>query len=224
MSKNIFITGTGTDVGKTYVSALLVKYLKNSGYKSGYYKAAVSGNEKINGILTAGDALFVKNTAGLKQDANDMVSYIYEEPLSPHLASIRENRPVELNKIKADFERICVQNDFVTMEGSGGIICPIRYDGKIIMLEDIIKMLNLSAIIVSNAKLGSINSAGLTVSYLKNKGINIKGIIINDFDKNSFMEQDNIKMIEDLTQVKILSLVERGQKCIDIENIEDLYE
>lgn len=224
MSKNIFITGTGTDIGKTYISALLVKYLKDSGYKSGYYKAAVSGNERINGELVAGDALFVKNIAGLSQDINDMVSYIYEEPLSPHLAAKRENKQVELNKIKHDFEKISSENDFVTMEGSGGILCPIRYDSEKIMLEDIIKMLNLSVIILSNAKLGSINAAGLTVSYLRNKNIHIKGIILNDYNPNDFMEQDNKKMIEEITQTKILATVEHGQTEVEFKGIEELYE
>ena len=224
MSKNIFITGTGTDIGKTYVSALIVKYLKDLGFKSGYYKAAVSGNDEINGELTAGDALFVKNTAKLDKKANEMVSYIYKEALSPHLASEREKRPVELNKVKEDFEKICSENDFVTMEGSGGIICPIRYDSKKIMLEDIIKMLNLSVIIVSNAKLGSINAAVLTVSYLKGKNIPIRGIILNNFNPNDFMEQDNKKMIEEITQTKILATVEQGQTNVRFEGIERLYE
>ncbi len=224
MSRNIFITGTGTDIGKTYISALLVKYLKDIGFRSGYYKAAVSGNKRINGELIAEDALFVKNLAGLTQEANEMVSYIYEEPLSPHLASEREHRFVELNKIKNDYEKICAQNDFVTMEGSGGIICPIRYNNEKIMLEDIIKMLNLSVIIVSNAKLGSINSAALTVSYLREKRIPIKGIILNCFDPYDFMEQDNRKMIEEITQTKIIAAVEHGQTNMKFEGIERLYE
>lgn len=225
MSKNIFITGTGTDVGKTYISALLVKLLKEKGYKSLYYKAAVSGNDRINGKLVAGDSKFVCDTSDLPENPNDLVSYIFEEPLSPHLAARREKCIINIDKIKNDFNNVCGNADFVTVEGSGGILCPIYFENNSkIWLEDIIRELNLSVIIVSNAKLGSINSAGLSVSYLKNKGINIKGIIFNDFEKNSFMEQDNIKMIEDLTQVKILSVVERGQKNIDIENIEDLYE
>ena len=103
MSKNIFITGIGTDVGKTYISALIVKYLKDLGYKSSYYKAAVSGNEKEKGRLIAGDAKFVCETANLNEDPNELVSYIYEEAISPHLAAMRENNPPKMEKIKEDF-------------------------------------------------------------------------------------------------------------------------
>ncbi len=224
MSKSIFITGIGTDVGKTYVTALIVKYLKDLGYNSGYYKAAVSGNERVNGELVAGDAKYVKEIANLSDNANEMVSYIYEEAISPHLAAIMENKPVEIEKIKEDFKKVCSKNDFVTVEGSGGILCPIRYDNKKVWLEDIIKELNLSTIIVANAKLGSINATGLTVSYLKSKNIPIKGIILNNFDENDFMEKDNKKMIEELTGVKILACVKDNAKTIEIKGLENLYE
>ncbi len=225
MSKNIFITGTGTDVGKTYISALIVKLLKDKGYKSLYYKAAVSGNDKVNEQLISGDSKFVCDFAELNVNPNDLVSYIFEEPISPHLAARRKNCEIEMSKIKKDFNEISSIADFVTVEGSGGILCPIYYEkNSKILLEDIIKAFNLSVIIVSNAKLGSINSTVLTVSYLKQKNIKIKGIIINDFDDKSFMEQDNLKMIEELTQIKILAKVGQNQRNIEIENIEDLYE
>ena len=98
MSKNLFITGTGTDVGKTYVSALLVKLLKEKGYKSLYYKAAVSGNERINGQLISGDSKFVCDTAKISDNPNDFVSYIFEEPISPHLAARRERTEINIEK------------------------------------------------------------------------------------------------------------------------------
>ena len=224
MSKKIFITGTGTDVGKTYISALLVKYLKSLGYKSGYYKAAVSGNDEINGVLTAGDAKYVKEIAALCETPNEMVSYVYKEPVSPHLAAIKENNPIDMNKIKNDFNTICNKYDFVTVEGSGGIVCPIRYDNKKILLEDIIKELNLSVIIVTNAKLGSINSAVLTTEYLKSRNISIKGIILNNFNENDFMEADNKKMIEDLCQIPVLACVKYNDTDIKAEGLECLYE
>ena len=73
MSKALFVTGTGTDVGKTYVTALLVKKLQETGKTNAYYKAAMSGNEQDpDGALLPGDALFVKNTAGLSQPADTM--------------------------------------------------------------------------------------------------------------------------------------------------------
>ncbi len=224
MSKNIFITGTGTDIGKTYISALLVKYLKTMGFKSGYYKAAASGNKKIKGKLVALDAKFIKEFAGINEDINNMVSYVYEDAVSPHLAAVREKIPIEMHQLKSDFKKICKEYDYVTVEGSGGIICPLRNDNKQIWLEDVIKEFNLSAIIVTDAKLGSINAAGLTASYMREKGIPIKGIIINNYNENDLMEADNKNMIEKLCKTKILACVKHNEKFLKIKGLEDLYE
>ena len=79
MSRNIFITGTGTDVGKTYVTGLIVKKLKESGADAAYYKAAMSGNERRpDGSLIPGDALQVKTMSGIRQPLEEMCPYVYE--------------------------------------------------------------------------------------------------------------------------------------------------
>ena len=96
------------------------------------------------------------------------------------------------------------------MEGSGGIVCPIRYEGKDhennIMLEDIIKYLGLDVILIADAGLGTINSIVTTVEYLKNRNIQVCGIIMNNY-KDELMENDNIKMVEDLCNVLVIAKV-----------------
>lgn len=128
MGKGIFITATGTDVGKTYVTGLLVKKLREAGLNAGYYKAALSGAEITPEGLLPGDADFVRRMAGLDVKPQELVSYIYEEAVSPHLAALREGNPVELAKISEDYAKSLEKYEYVTMEGSGGIICPIRWD------------------------------------------------------------------------------------------------
>lgn len=216
MGKGLFITATGTDVGKTYVTALLVKKLRDAELNAGYYKAALSGAEVVDGRLVPGDAAYVARVANLPEQPENLVSYIYEEAVSPHLAAQREGNPVELKKIKADYAASAAKYDYVTMEGSGGIICPIRWDKKWIMLEDIIKTLNLGVLVVSTAALGSINACVLTVFYLKQQGIPIRGIILNNYDDSDFMQQDNKKMIETLCGVSVLACIAPGAKDIGI--------
>ena len=97
MSKGIFITGTGTDVGKTYTTALLLKKMRET-VNAGYYKAALSGAEIIDGKRMAGDAYRVCKTAGIDGNPNDYVSYIYDEAVSPHLAARNEGNPRNMNK------------------------------------------------------------------------------------------------------------------------------
>lgn len=83
MGKGLFITATGTDVGKTYVTALIVKKLKEAGYHAGYYKAALSGAE----CIADSDAGYVKKVSGITQEDDTLISYLYKEAVSPHLAS-----------------------------------------------------------------------------------------------------------------------------------------
>ncbi|MGM9534948.1 MAG: ATP-dependent dethiobiotin synthetase BioD, partial [Intestinibacter sp.] len=97
MSKKIFITGTGTDVGKTYVTGLILKKLNENGLNPAYYKAAMSGNERdLEGRLIPGDAVNVKEISKIEQPLDEMCPYVYENAVSPHLASRIEGNHVKL--------------------------------------------------------------------------------------------------------------------------------
>lgn len=211
--KGYFVTATGTDVGKTFVTALLVKKWRDSGIDAGYYKAALSGAEFKNNKWIAGDADYVKHIANLSDTQEELVSYVYKEAVSPHLAARKEGNPVELAQVKADFVAATQRHEFVFVEGSGGIICPIRYDeSKKIFLADIMKELNLPLLIVTTAALGSINACVLTVEYARSHGLNVHGIIINRYgiSGNTQMENDNILMMQELTGLPILATIKEG--------------
>lgn len=225
MSKSLFITATGTDIGKTYVTGLLVKKLRDAGLNAGYYKAALSGAEATTAGLLPGDADFVVRMAGLTERPEQLVSYIYRTAVSPHLAAQLEGNPVEMSRIKADFQQALSRYDYVTMEGSGGIICPIRWDEQKLMLEDIIRQLGLGTLIIANAALGSINACVLTTFYLQQKNIPVRGIILNNFDAGDTMQQDNKKMIEALSGVPVIGCVACGaaELDIDIQLLQSLY-
>lgn len=219
MGKGLFITAIGTDVGKTYVTGLLVKRLRDAKVNAGYYKAALSGAERQpDGSLLPGDAAFVAKLAGISETPQSLVSYIYEEAVSPHLAALREGNPVEMAKIEADYQAALQKYDYLTMEGSGGIICPIRWDEtQHILLEDIIKKLGLGVLVISNAVLGSINNCVLTIAYLRQKEIPVRGIILNNYDTDDFMQVDNKHMMEELTGVTVLACVPSNASEIDID-------
>lgn len=213
MAKGIFITGTGTDVGKTYVTALLVKRLKETGVNVAYYKAAVSGNRRGKQGLVPGDAVYVKQISAISQSIDTMVPYIYEEALSPHLAARREGSPVDLSVVLQGYDSLCQKYDFVVMEGSGGILCPLRLDEKQeIWLEDVIKALNLPCLVVADSGLGTINATLLTLEYLSSKHIMTKGVILNHFHPENEMEQDNRRMIERKGKVPVVACVPEGAR------------
>lgn len=212
MSKGLFMTGTGTEVGKTYVSALLVRSMLETGYSCGYYKAAASGASN----LEESDAGFVKRFAKLSQAENTLLSYRYQNPVSPHLAAQWEGNPVCMETVKRDYAAVCQEHPFVVVEGSGGIVCPLRWDEtEHLLLEDIVTELALLTLVVADAGLGTINASVLTVHYLKSRNIPVKGILLNHFT-GSALQVDNAKMIEELTGVPILAFVNENDERLSL--------
>ena len=225
MSKGLFITGTGTDLGKTYIAGLIVKKLADAKQSAAYYKAAMSGNDRrADGSLIPGDALFVQKTAGISQPLEEMCPY--EHAYSPHLASRIEGHQVQMDVVKAGYYKVCSAYDFVTMEGSGGILCPICFDEAKIQLEDVIRELHLPSILIADAGLGTINSVVLTVEYMKAKNLPVKGIIYNHYHGNDVMEDDNIFMCEYMTGLPTLAKVKDGdtELAMDVQDLMALYE
>ncbi|ADG71836.1 dethiobiotin synthase [Brachyspira murdochii] len=222
MAKVLFITATGTDIGKTYVSALICKQMKEEGFDIGYYKAALSGSNDI----TDSDAWYVKERANLTDSYEEMVSYTYKHAYSPHLAAQIEGNPPDMKVIKKAYKNISKNHEYMIVEGSGGIICPIRYDDdKKIFLEDIIKELDLPCLIVADAGLGTINSAVLTIEYMKSKKIKIKGIILNRFEEANVMHEDNKEMIEKITNIKTVGIIDSVNNMeLKADNIHSLFE
>lgn len=212
MSKGIFLTGTGTDVGKTYVSALLIKAMLGTGHNCGYYKAAASGA----GSIADSDGGCVSRAAGIAQEEDSLQSYLYKTPVSPHLAARMEGNPLTLEKVAADYEKVCCQYDYVVTEGSGGIICPLRWDDEAcILLEDIVKMLSLPALVIALSGLGTINATALTVHYLKTRQIPVFGVVMNRYTGDE-MQADNVGMIEAITGVPVIAKVRDGAAALDI--------
>ena len=210
MGKALFVTGTGTDIGKTYVTGLIVKCLRDAGFAAGYYKAALSGAEvTADGTLLPGDALHVARVAEL--DAADVtVSYVYRDAVSPHLAAQIEHRPMDFAKVEQDYRRAKERTDYLTVEGSGGIICPLRWDGdEHVVLDDLAVRLGLSALVVADAGLGTINAAVLTAEHLYARGIPLRGFIFNNW-QGGLMQEDNVRMVEEITGARVLACVPHG--------------
>ena len=211
MSGGVFVTATGTDVGKTYISARIVRYLRERGVNAGYFKAALSGAEVRDGRLVPGDAAYVCREGGLDCNPASLVSYAYRTAVSPHLAARMEGRPLEWERVEADFRRAAGRYDFVVAEGSGGIVCPLRYEPgrpeKTVMLADVIRMTGFPLLIVADGGLGTINHTVLTASYARSAGLFVRGIILNRYEKEDEMHKDNKAMIETLTGLPVLACV-----------------
>ncbi|MEQ8155313.1 MAG: dethiobiotin synthase [Clostridiaceae bacterium] len=204
MTKGIFIVGTDTDVGKTVITAGLMHVLRSNGYNAVYFKAALSGALEEGDGLIPGDAKLVSEVSKLKEEYCNITPYVYRMAVSPHLAAKLENNPLNLDLVREKYSWLKNKYDYIIAEGSGGIVCPLIDDERgVYTLENLIKDLNMDAIVVSRAGLGTINHTVLTVKYMENMKINIRGIIINNYE-DGLLHDDNINMIEKLTGVPVI--------------------
>jgi dethiobiotin synthetase len=198
MNNSIFITGTDTNIGKTFVSIGLCLALENKGLKVGYFKPFQSGVK--NGLAP--------DIEELKKYSNYIktkYSYLFKGDVSPHLASILDNIEVDINKVKKDLEEFKKENDFVVIEGAGGLYCPAIKEK---LFSNIIKDLNQEIVIVTTPDLGRINHTLMTIDCAKQSGIKIKGVIINLMPENKTLSQENfIKELKMFTDIKILGVI-----------------
>lgn len=221
MIKSLFVTATGTDVGKTYVSALLVKKMKEYGFNCGYYKPVLSGAiVDADGHTIPGDCKYVVDTANLSINPMDCLSYCFSEAVSPHLAAKRIGETISKTKIFEDYDKLKQSYNYMVIEGAGGITCPLcdaPQRSEMFLLSDLIRNMDKDVIVVADGGLGTINSVVTTVEFIRLSGITIKGIILNNFDKNNFMHRDNLFMIEKMTDVNVIATVAKGENDINID-------
>ncbi|MGG7074459.1 dethiobiotin synthase [Campylobacter sp. 9BO] len=229
MSKNLFILGTGTDVGKTYASALIVKKFLQNGINALYYKPVSSGNLPLaNGTLKHCDIEFVRQISGLEILADELSSYAYENAYSPHLAARIEGSPAQISKIKDKFNHLQKSCEYLLIEGAGGAVTPLNFsqDGsENLMLLDLVKQLCPSVLLVACARLGGINAAVLTCEYLRNNGVAIQGIILNHFNEQDPICVDNYKMIEILCKTSVVDTISSSQIGLNlsIDKLKSLF-
>ncbi|MFH1612447.1 MAG: adenosylmethionine--8-amino-7-oxononanoate transaminase [bacterium] len=222
MVKGIFITGTDTNVGKTIITAGLANAFRKKGIDIGVMKPIQTGK-------TLSDTLFLKKLACVN-DCNSLITpYHFSFPLSPLVASQKEKKIIKIDKIKKAYQKLSSKHDLVLVEGIGGLLVPIKKDYLVI---DLIKELNLPVIIVARAELGTINHTLLTVKQAEMEGINLIGIIINNFSqkKPGICEKTNPEIISKFTHLPILGKVpyfdlnkkdwvEKFTKYVNIEKI-----
>lgn len=209
-----FITGVGTDVGKTYISALLYKELKK--YKDvGYYKPIQSGCFYKNGKLIAPDLKFLAEFTENTYDET-MCTYKLIPEVSPHLASEIEDKKIDMGIIYKEIEDKKEKFETLFIEGAGGVYVPLIRDK--IYIYDFIKKIDFPVIIVASTKVGGINHGMLTIKFLESLGIEIHGIVFTRYSGEIY-EDDTIKVILKDSGIKKYLIINENQKRIGKEEL-----
>lgn len=218
-NKKFFITGVGTDVGKTYVSSLLYKELKK--YISiDYFKPIQSGCYYEGEKLIAPDLKFLADF-NEEEYKEERCSCKLVPEVSPHLASEIENKIIDIDLIEREFNKKVSKSKNILVEGAGGVYVPIIRDK--FYIYDLIKKLNLPVILVANTKVGGINHSMLSIRFLESLNIKIYGIIFNGYTGEDF-EKDNIRVVLKDSKIKKFLIVEKNQKNILKEDLFKFFE
>ncbi len=211
MKQAYFITGTDTNVGKTYTTLALMHYYQQQGKSVIGMKPVASGCTLQNGQLKNDDALLLQQHASIAVDYELINPYAYLQPVSPHIAGA--NNPVELNRV-GDALRI-LQNmaDIVLVEGVGGWYAPINNQQAV---SDMAKYLGLPMIMVVAIRLGCINHARLTDEAIRASGLPYIGWLANCTDPEMMKCDETIATIKKILDVPLLGVLPY-QETVDFD-------
>ncbi|EIJ78120.1 dethiobiotin synthase [Bacillus methanolicus PB1] len=200
MGSALFITGTGTEIGKTVVSSFLHKVLSKNGLKVKVFKPIQSGFDEEKQIYP--DSFWFQKSIG--DDQTGM--YFFKPAVSPHLAEKLTGQKANIEHIKQKLNELKEQYDLVLVEGAGGLAVPLQVrEHELYMTKDFIKELQIPVVLVSLCGLGSIHHAVTTAHYAMNEGLEIKGFVFNQFNDQNFLHMDNVSTIQKLTELPVIA-------------------
>ncbi len=204
MTESIFITGTDTDAGKTFVTCQLIDYLVRQNKKVAAIKPIASGAEWIDGQLKNDDALKLQAHANADLEYNQINPFCFQPAIAPHIAAKKNNQTVTLSAVQQHYQQLPTGFDVILTEGAGGWLVPINSNE---FFSDLAVSLNAKVILVVGMKLGCINHALLTEMAIKNTGLECIGWVANRVDPNMQCYQENLETLKQQMQSPLIAEV-----------------
>jgi dethiobiotin synthetase len=212
--KGLFVTGTGTDVGKTVVAATILAALSARGERVAAFKPVVSGTEERTDPDWPPDHELLAAASG--EDPADVAPAVFAAPLSPHLAAELAGTPLDPAALRTAFAARVAETDIVIAEGVGGLLVPLTRD---YLVRDLACDLALPLVIAARPELGTINHTLLTLEAARGAGLVVAGVVMTPWlAVPSAMEQDNRATIARLGEVDVavLPLMARADPALMI--------
>jgi dethiobiotin synthetase len=177
-TNGLFITGTGTGVGKTYVAALIARVMRDAGVRVGVYKPIASGCDRHGDELISPDAVALWEAAGRPGTLQNVCPQLFAAPVAPHLAARAEGRRVDAKLLREGIDYWRETSDVVLVEGAGGLMSPISDDDY---NADLAAEFGLPLLVVAANELGVINATLQTLIAAATycDGLDVAGIVLN---------------------------------------------
>jgi dethiobiotin synthetase len=209
----VFVTGTGTEVGKTIVAAALARTLAAEGHEVNVFKPVVTGLEEPG----EADHELLRRAAGSHQSDEEIAPYRYQPPASPHLAAALAGEEIDSEVLRNAARAAAASADVLVCEGVGGLLVPLtgresrslsdQVDHPLYLVRDLARNLGLPLVIVASPGLGTINHTLLTLEAARAAELEVAAVVLTPWpEEPTEVERSNRKTIAALGEVKILTL------------------
>jgi dethiobiotin synthetase len=196
----VFVTGTGTEVGKTMVAATIARTVASSGRRVAVFKPCVTGLEEPG----EPDHELLRRAAGSGQSDAEIAPYRYEPPASPHLAAAMAGEEIDPERLRRAAAAAAAGADFLVCEGVGGLLVPLRSD---YLVRDLAVDLGHPLLIAASPGLGTINHTLLTIESARAAGLSVASVVLTPWpEEPSEVERSNRETIAGLSRVPVQTL------------------
>jgi dethiobiotin synthetase len=200
VAQGIFVTGTGTEVGKTVVAATIAHTLASEGKRVVVFKPAVTGLDE--GVET--DHALLRRASGSGQSDEEIAPYRYGPPASPHLAATLAGEEIDPERLRQAAATAAEGADAIVCEGVGGLLVPLS---PAYLVRDLAADLGYPVVVAAGPGLGTINHTLLTVEAARTAGLAVAAVVLTPWpDEPTEIESSNRKTIADLTGAPVLTL------------------
>jgi dethiobiotin synthetase len=198
--RGVFVTGTGTEVGKTVVAAVLARSLAKAGERVGVFKPAVTGLDEAG----EADHELLRRAAGSRQDDDGIAPYRYGPPVSPHLAAELVGETIEPAMLAQRAREVARSADVLVCEGVGGLLVPLTGG---YLVRDLARELELPLVIAAPPGLGTINHTLMTVESARAVGLQVACVVLTPWpERPGRIEESNRLTIASLGSVPVETL------------------
>ena len=215
MGNGLFITGTDTGVGKTWISAATMKLLQAQGQTVIGMKPIASGCEQTSAGLRNEDALILQQHSSIEIDYEQINPYAFAPAIAPHIAAKQAGININIQQIVENYNVLSQQADWIIVEGVGGWQVPLNENETI---ADLACALALPVILVVGMRLGCINHALLSAESIRQSGLKLAGWIANHVDPQMAEQKQNLLSIQQRIDAPLLGSVP-CQQTLDAEHI-----
>ena len=174
----LFITGTDTSVGKTYITAMVARALRRSGHRVGVYKPVATGCRRESECLICEDAVILAEAAGRLDELEHVCPQPFLAPLAPHLAAAAEGKVVNVELLRRGVNYWRAESDVVLIEGAGGLMSPVTDE---LFVADLAAAFGYPLVVVARNALGTIHQTLTTLiaAAAFEEGLQVAGIVLN---------------------------------------------